>query len=441
MARSKGTGSIFKKTPKGPWIASFWDHKGKRREHSTRTTDKASAERILNKLVAEVALRRDLVIDPAQDRFAVEGRKALTEHTAAYIAHCERAGHDPRHVKQKKSHLAKMMAGGTVARLAELTADALELHLKALQDRGLSARSVNHVRQTAVAFYSWCVRTGRAQANPLAIVPKLDESRDRRRIRRPLTDDELARLIDVARQRGRHAWYITAALAGLRKGDMCKLTWADVDFAESTLTIRQGKARRIDVIPMHPQVAQVLRQRLDENPALPMARVWPQTIRDLTRRNDFRRAGIPAKDAEDRVVDLHALRTTLGTALARAGVVPQVAQKVMRHSDYRTTLRHYTILGLSDTAGAVAKLPSIQTPGRHAATGTMHASAADAEGHQRYCQQLASETDQSDAKRRDDDAHDARDENTENMADSRRFSGVSSHRREQMTTASVRLGC
>jgi len=136
MARSKGTGSIFKKTPKGPWIASFWDHKGKRREHSTRTTDKASAERILNKLVAEAALRRDLVIDPAQDRFAVEGRKSLAEHTAAYIAHCERAGHDPHHVAQKKSQLAAMVVGSKATGLAELTADALELHLSALQDRG-----------------------------------------------------------------------------------------------------------------------------------------------------------------------------------------------------------------------------------------------------------------------------------------------------------------
>ncbi len=68
----------------------------------------------------------------------------------------------------------------------------------------------------------------------------------------------------------------------------------------------------------------------------------------------------------------HALRTTLGTQLARAGVAPQVAQKIMRHSDYTTTLRHYTVLGLHDTSAAVAKLPSIRTPGRQSqlATGT-----------------------------------------------------------------------
>src|SRR5262245_56057002 len=43
----------------------------------------------------------------------------------------------------------------------------------------------------------------------------------------------------------------------------------------------------------------------------------------------------------------------LATNLARAGVAPQIAQRIMRHSDYRTTLKHYTVLGLRDTAAAI----------------------------------------------------------------------------------------
>ena len=39
--RSKGTGSLFRKTALGPWIASWFDHKGKRREHSTRHGQRA----------------------------------------------------------------------------------------------------------------------------------------------------------------------------------------------------------------------------------------------------------------------------------------------------------------------------------------------------------------------------------------------------------------
>jgi len=44
--------------------------------------------------------------------------------------------------------------------------------------------------------------------------------------------------------------------------------------------------------------------------------------------------------------------------LARDGVSPGVAQKLMRHSDIRLTMNTYTHLGLADTAIAVAALPA-----------------------------------------------------------------------------------
>ena len=59
--------------------------------------------------------------------------------------------------------------------------------------------------------------------------------------------------------------------------------------------------------------------------------------------------------------------------LARQGTKPQVAREIMRHSDYKTTLAHYTMLGLSDTAGAINELPDIGEPETTSATGTMDA--------------------------------------------------------------------
>lgn len=380
--RSKGTGTLYKREGRGSWIASWFDHDGVRRERSTRTTDRAAAERILTKHTADAALRREGVIDPNLDRCAIEGRRPLAEHIKAYVEHCTNAGQAPRHVSQKQTHLDRFVESVRITRLSELTADSLERHLATLRKDGLSARTLNFARQIAVAFSSWCVRTGRAASNPLRVVPKQDELRDRRRVRRPLTDEELSRLLAVAHKRGRDAWYLAAALAGLRKGDLQRLKWADVNFDQGTITIRGGKAKRVDVVPIHAQLMKALRQRHADAKPQPADNVFRTTVTDLTRLKDFFRAGLAnrielteserkatssrskwrfvAEDAEGQVIDLHALRTTLGTQLARAGVAPQVAQKVMRHGDYRTTLRHYTALGLADTVRAVAQLPYVE---------------------------------------------------------------------------------
>ena len=56
------------------------------------------------------------------------------------------------------------------------------------------------------------------------------------------------------------------------------------------------------------------------------------------------------------------MRTTLGTALAQEGVAPQLAQRIMRHRNYKTTQAHYTVLGLADTAKAINALPALGKP-------------------------------------------------------------------------------
>jgi len=424
--RSNGQGTLFKRTKGGPWLASWYDHTGKRKERSTRTTDRRAAERILAKHVADTALRREGVIDARLDRFSVENRKPLAEHVEGYLDHCRHAGHAAKHVVEKVRHLKRILDGTGATRLSELTADALERHLRAMLNKGLAARTANFARQVAVAFMNWCVRTGRAESNPLKVVAKQDERKDRRHVRRALSDDELARLLDVAEPRGRRAWYMAAAFAGLRKGDLQRLTWSDVDFEAGTITISNGKAKRTDVIPMHAQLAEELKHRLAENPALPKARVFPETVMNLTRQKDFLRAGlaryevvtdaegqpvmigkgkrrraktrIVTEDADGRVIDLHAMRATLATRLCRAGVEPQYAQRIMRHADYRTTLTHYTILGIADMAGAMAKLPEIDLSQREAATGTMDANPR--KDPQLYPQQLTHETVQNGANRR-----------------------------------------
>ena len=361
--------SIFKRYGRGAYIISWHDHEGRRREKSSRTTDLAVARRIAAKIQSEVALRREGIVNAQQDRLASENRKPLSKHVEDYLDHCRHVGLSPKHVVEKERHLEGLLAGTGAARLSELTADLVEGNLRSLRESGLSARTVNFRRQVAVAFLNWCLRVGRVGSNPLEVLPKLDEDRDRRRVRRALTDEEVARLMEVAEPRGRKGWYMVCVLAGLRKGELSRLAWGEVDLDHQTLTVRFGKSRREDVVPLHPELAEELR-RMRPEAVLPKARVFPHVVTDRTRRRDFERADIPIVDEEGRVADLHALRTTLGTRLAREGIAPQIGQRIMRHADYRTTLKHYTVLGLTDTASAVRRLPGVGSPRAEQATGT-----------------------------------------------------------------------
>jgi integrase len=62
-----------------------------------------------------------------------------------------------------------------------------------------------------------------------------------------------------------------------------------------------------------------------------------------------------------RRADIHALRHSFGTSLAKAGVAPRVAMSLMRHTDMRLTMNIYSDPRLFDLSGAVEKLPTMMS--------------------------------------------------------------------------------
>ncbi len=371
--RAPQTGSVFRPggtRSKRPYRIAWTDHTGRRQVENTHVNDQAVARRMLDARVSRARMLQDGIVDADADRRDVQGKRPLAEHVAEYLDHCKQSGHAKRGISQKQTHLVGLIEQQSLHLLADLTPEVLMRHLNdRLAERDDSARTWNFIRQNVVAFANWCVKQGRLLKNPLSVVSKKDEQADRRKVRRPLTSDELNSLFGVARDRGRLAWYACAYYAGLRKGDLQRLLWSDVNFDVMTLTIRGGKGKRVDELPMHSELATILQDRLTDTLAVGSAKVFRTAVTDATRQRDYERAGIPQTDEDGRTADLHALRTTLGTDLARNGVAPQIAQKIMRHSNYQTTLNHYTVLGLTDTAAAISTLP-VATPHPVAKTGT-----------------------------------------------------------------------
>ena len=65
-----------------------------------------------------------------------------------------------------------------------------------------------------------------------------------------------------------------------------------------------------------------------------------------------------AVDLPGRTVDVHGMRHTFAALLARKGLTPGPAQKLVRHSDIRLTMNTYTDPVLLDVGAAVDALPA-----------------------------------------------------------------------------------
>lgn len=369
--------SIYKRIVRGKPTRNYYidyvDEHGRSKTVSSKTSDKRLAAQYKAQLVDRAHSVRAGLINPQEERFRLEADKPLAEHVGDYLAACEGRGDDARWVKEKTRHLDwfQVAAGGCT--LSRIRPDDIDMRLTAESEGGSSARTVNLLLETSSSFLNWCVRNGRLRANPLRVLTKRNTVLDVKRKRRVLTAEETQSLIRVAREQARTVdgaelralWYLFPLLAGLRRGDLGRMCWRDVDL-ESTpacLTIRGGKARkRVDRLPLHAELVRELRA-VRPRDVLPSARVFPALVTHTTRGKDFQRAGI-VEETDEGHADLHALRHTFGTRLAEKGVPPAKLQRLMRHATYEMTMRYYVHLdvqsldeGLSSLAGIEEDLP------------------------------------------------------------------------------------
>jgi|GEM_PF-1123123 len=357
--RTRGSGT-FKLRGK-IWHVIYYNSNGKRVSRSTETSDKSAANQILNKWIQEVHCVKIGLIDQSQHRIITQSKKPIADHIDDYIAHCNRKDQDPKHISQKRHQLQNWFQFSDIQHLQEITSESLELFLDARHKKGLSNRSWNQTIQIARAFVNWCVGDKRLASSSISHIPKKDERHNRKRIRRAISMKDVENLLAVARPTGREAWYALAVLLGLRKGDLQRLEWTDIKLEghSPTITFRFDKSRRISHLPLNAALVDILNEhKAAQTPGTQF--VFPTTVTDDTRDKDFARAGIQKINNKGEVADLHALRKTLGTNLARAGVPQESAKELMRHSSYRTTSDYYTDLDMTDLIKAMDAIPKIE---------------------------------------------------------------------------------
>jgi integrase len=158
---------------------------------------------------------------------------------------------------------------------------------------------------------------------------------------------------------------------GARWGELTQVTWADLAAGRCTLTLRAAstKSGRSRVIPLRVEVhdevvaLRAIHQRVRLRVVQPGDRVflspdgadWAAYTTNARRllRRILERAGIERFDSQGRVVDIHALRHTAASRMARRGVPLVVTQRILGHSDPKLTARVYTHLEVEDLRAAV----------------------------------------------------------------------------------------
>jgi len=397
------------------YTAKYRDGAGLVQIVATGCRDEQAARSVLGDLERRAELVKAGVMTTKEDAVSLHQATPLQVHFDAYADNMRARGLSATHHKYTRKHLDRIKAECGFAALKDFDREVFERWLVKLTDEGAGARTRNCYRDDLVTFCNWCVETHRLLTNPFDMIPKANVEADRKRIRRAMTEAELTKLLDVARNRplldamtvrrgkrkgeayaklrgdtkadlerlGRERTliYKTFILTGLRKGELASLTVGqlhlDGDIPFVALNAADEKNRQGSEIVLRDDLADDLRQWLaaelerlqaeavergEPIPARlpadrPLFNVPAGLLRILNR--DLKAAGIPKVDERGRTLDIHALRTTFGTLLSKGGVAPRTAQAAMRHSDIRLTMQTYTDPKLLDVRGALDALPAL----------------------------------------------------------------------------------
>ena len=387
--------SVFKrggKRAKGYYYATWKDHTGKRRTKCTKTTDKATAERIARKFETEAALRREGVIDPALDAISKESQRTIESHLADYESKLRAKGGTGKHIY----HTARVIrcisefAGFAIA--TDISGDSVNRYVDKMRDDGRSARTIQSHLTAIKGFTKWLAEGHKLQRDPLSGVTKPSPKTDRRIERRMLLPEEWKWLatatgggpvrftIDPV---SRLLLYRTAIQTGLRSNELRTLTRGclflgakrpyirakarntkDGNIAKQYVQagladdLKAHIARKSPVatvfnMPHEANVAKMLREDLAEarqqwiNEAKPDVQEYSQR-----QQSDF----LTDVNHEGEIFDFHCLRHTCGAWLSMTGAPAKVVQHVMRHKNISLTMDTYGHLFPEQEADAIDRM-------------------------------------------------------------------------------------
>ena len=232
---------------------------------------------------------------------------------------------------------------------------AYQLHLIAQQ------RSWSHINQTVCALrFFYGVTLGRSDANEQIVA-----AREPQRLPVVLSGEEIARFLEAVPGLRNRVALTTAYGAGLRVGEVVRLTAAAIDSSRMLIRIEQGKGGKDRYVMLSPQLLRILRTyyRL----ARPGRWLFPghdpaEPVSVATLQEACRQA---ARQAElSKPVTVHTLRHSFATHLLEAGTDIRIIQVLLGHARLSTTARYIQVAThlIADTTSPLDHLSLSVTP-------------------------------------------------------------------------------
>lgn len=229
-----------------------------------------------------------------------------------------------------------------------------------------SPATVGNLLTVIRTWCRWCQRRGLRTDDPTV---GIEWPRRRRTVPRALPRTELRRLMEAIQtpphltertawiwERNRRVIFL-ALYAGLRISEVAALEWRDIDLADGTILVREGKYGRDRMLPLHTALrAELERMRAEERQ--PYHAVAGQrdgshiTYKSMGHVFErwLRERGITAS--------AHQFRHSFATQMLRNGANLKVIQELLGHESLETTQR-YLFVEVDQKQAAVDVLPEM----------------------------------------------------------------------------------
>jgi integrase len=368
------------------WICCYTAADGRQLKRSTRETDKRRARTIcetwehaesLGKdglLTSEAQLRR--VIEQAFER--VTGKKVENLTVRAWLERWIKgeAGAVSDSTLKKYQHIVDAFLAflGTRAevRLEAITTEDFSRYRDKLLAEGRAPRTVNViVRKILKRPFSAAVNEGLIQRNPIASIRHLRDVTVEKGV---FTPAEVAKLLELADSDWR-GLILAGYYTGARLGDLARLRWEAIELAERSISFTQKKTDAKIKVPIHSELLDYLLERSvpDDGrrplfPSLYHLRGPGKTGLSSSFRRLMDRAGIEGGLARQKAgqagrnvsrLSFHSLRHSFTSALANAGVAPELRQKLTGHADDKShaIYSHHEFATIAEALERIARLP------------------------------------------------------------------------------------